>query len=865
MKATGCEACRDGRGTIQNGSSFCSPCAKGKFSDFAETLGICQLCDTNAYQDGEEKKRCKACPSGFFASGRGNIACKRPQVQASLFAVPSALSLRVVKSSGSSQNNEHMLVLSWSFDTTDAALTVPGGFDVRISSSREFTEGPKTVVLPNRIIGAASREARIYFPDPATEAAFKAAGIEIGPLAPWMMPTPTYMQVRAFDAGSADRVGKWSLPTQAWALAQSCSAESEFLEVNGTDNLGLSPNDWHCEKCPRGASCHGAAIWRDVRPLAGYWRIPWSARGSEFERCPFTADCVGYDPAVDGANAGAQSTDGANATELEEMFEANSSATTQRREPDGCALGTTGVLCSICAEGYHRDVVTCVQCQEETLGVRVAILIILFLVLLVLLALFRRQLLTKWRKYRPLYRDVLRIFAIVVTFQQINTSLTSIIEVPWPRVFSEFVASFAIVNIDIFSLAGVGCVGNFNFMLGFIGMMGLPGSIIVWACCNLWVSRKAMDKRIAGMPEAEKNLQEEEALHMLFHIADSDGGGHICAAELSTLLRQLGWQVKTEDARAVIEAFIGHGKEWEDAEGRLVLGESTFVASMMSGRMAATLRQKNHDVVRRTRTRSMSFSRSKSKSLMDQDEKTEKKKPKQAAALASGTEGASSLLCDRDRLVRWVHGKRIFADSLAGATALLMLAHTPVSRKVFQYFHCNNLAGQLYMFADYTVKCYSDEWFAFLPIVLLVLMFFTMAIPITISLYLFRHRDHLYSAVVQQKVGWLYAPFRRGVEFWQVHDVVLKMVLTGLLIYIPMTARTAVAAMVSFAFCVLGFEVRKSTGTHKKIWLTLSPCTTRIPRTKIAPGSLPRTWHFTFHIPPDRRPGLLQSELLSPT
>ena len=181
------------------------------------------------------------------------------------------------------------------------------------------------------------------------------------------------------------------------------------------------------------------------------------------------------------------------------------------------------------------------------------------------------------------------------------------------------------------------------------------------------------------------------------------------------------------------------------------------------------------------------------------DQKKGKEDEKKKPAAFTSTSSVNGLLCDRDRLVRWVHGKKIFADSLAGATALLMLAHTPVSRKVFQYFHCNNLAGQMYMFADYSVKCYSDEWFAFLPVVLLVLFCFTAALPLSISLYLFRHRDHLYSAVVQQKVGWLYAPYRRGIEFWQVHDVVLKMILTGLLIYIPMTARTSVAAMVRFA------------------------------------------------------------------
>ena len=78
-----------------------------------------------------------------------------------------------------------------------------------------------------------------------------------------------------------------------------------------------------------------------------------------------------------------------------------------------------------------------------------------------------------------------------------------------------------------------------------------------------------------------------------------------------------------------------------------------------------------------------------------------------------------------------------------------------------------------------------------------MLFVFTLGLPISIAVYLFRHRAHLYSASVQQRMGWLWLPYNRGVEFWQVHDVVLKMVLTGLLIYIPMTARASAAVIVS--------------------------------------------------------------------
>ena len=36
----------------------------------------------------------------------------------------------------------------------------------------------------------------------------------------------------------------------------------------------------------------------------------------------------------------------------------------------------------------------------------------------------------------------------------------------------------------------------------------------------------------------------------------------------------------------------------------------------------------------------------------------------------------------------------------------------------------------------------------------------------------------------------------RGAEFWQLHDVILKMILTGMLIYVPPAERAGVAALV---------------------------------------------------------------------
>ena len=171
-----------------------------------------------------------------------------------------------------------------------------------------------------------------------------------------------------------------------------------------------------------------------------------------------------------------------------------------------------------------------------------------------------------------------------------------------------------------------------------------------------------------------------------------------------------------------------------------------------------------------------------------------------------------TLLCHSNNLIKWVLAKKLFAGSMASATMIMMLAHTPVSRKVFQFFHCNEIGGRFYLRADYTIRCWSLNWYAFSPLVLVMLCVFTLGLPGVISMYLWKNKHHLYSTKVQQNMGWLMDPYHRGAEFWSIHDVILKMILTGALIYIPESARAAVALMVGV--CVVAtlnyFQPHKS-------------------------------------------------------
>ena len=111
------------------------------------------------------------------------------------------------------------------------------------------------------------------------------------------------------------------------------------------------------------------------------------------------------------------------------------------------------------------------------------------------------------------------------------------------------------------------------------------------------------------------------------------------------------------------------------------------------------------------------------------------------------------------------------------------------------------MAGKHLLRADYDIECWTTGHTSFIPAVLIVLIGYVIALPGVISFYLWLHRKELYSTSVNQTIGWLYDPFVRGAEFWQVHDVMMKMVLTGMLIYVPSTSRAGIAVLVCIIAC----------------------------------------------------------------
>ena len=719
-----------------------------------------------------------------------------------------------IKKSSSSTNGDmkvNSILLEWEYNAFPTTQVEPTGFDVRIANDRQYITGKIFVAL-------GSRTRSMVLP---------------GNESLWNSELPTYLQVRTFYINpqtSSKSTSEWSAVSDPWLTADNCKNEEEYLNVNP-----LLLKDWQCIPCPEGAWCTGRTVWRDVVPLQGWWRVPWSTNGIDngtvFVKCPYVNDCRGHKE--EGEEEEEEEKEKDKEEEKEKEEEHLASADNRRNTTttvEGCEVGTSGVVCSTCQLNYNRDGQRCIECSNADFVVRLSIVLFIVGLLISLIFTCRKRLKKKWKKYRMVYRDVLRILAINVTFAQINSSLPSVIEVEWPLNFVEFVDLFSFVNIDVMSLVGINCVGQFDFVLSFSLMSLLPVTIVIIAFVEYCVITRTLDGRLLRMTPEKKKEKEKEALHQLFNLADGDHSGVIDPSELDTILRHLGWNVSVRIAMNLAEQVGGTG----DQRGAFLLHETQFVEAMASGKMMKLLQK-------------MKISR-RGKSMIvvdngdgggggggggggsnDKDatytagqtgaEKTNTIRVKTDTADAAPATAEQSSLGSRNKLVRWTLRQQQMSATLSGMTQLLLLTHTPVSRKVFQYFHYNNIEGREFVRADYSLIAWSFEYQAFLPIVLIVMITFTVALPATISFYLLRHRKRLYTTSVFQTIGWLYDAYVRGAEFWQVHDVILKMILTGMLIYIPNSTRAGTACILcTIACCNLNyFKPHKS---KVLFWLT---------------------------------------------
>jgi len=468
-----CTLCAAGK-TSYKAALFCQPCETGKYASDAGSPK-CQVCDRDQreYSDTESSTLCKICQVGKISIGK---ECSDVSVNSKL---PVPQNIVVVRAS---KINFTALIVTWSSNGhTDANGN--NGYDVQISSSSAF-------------LAENTRQLNIV----------KSSTTSIILNVPNIKVSVSYFQVRSIGVNRHD-VGTWSAISKAWPSTdnQACASSTLFLNTSS-----LSPTNWTCQPCPRGAWCFGSVTWDQVAASRGFWRDRENPRF--FAQCADKIACLG--PCSGDAKICPDVTDnrtsGCNeaAGYQRECINGDNGDNDQADHQKSCRI------CSTCAQGWAKDAdgITCSKCPNSIearangvwAGIGIMLLVLFIFAVLIFLKVKSATSGGHGAKTKAVHSTIKRI---VLTHMQI-VALCLSLSVPWPNIIVTMMnifSSLSSVSQHVMSLSCfvdesepvVGRQASFSYLLtGFVLMVPVVfgAALFLWwivlvpiPCCG-WMS-----------------------------------------------------------------------------------------------------------------------------------------------------------------------------------------------------------------------------------------------------------------------------------------------------------------------------------------------------------------------------------------
>lgn len=107
----------------------------------------------------------------------------------------------------------------------------------------------------------------------------------------------------------------------------------------------------------------------------------------------------------------------------------------------------------------------------------------------------------------------------------------------------------------------------------------------------------------------------------------------------------------------------------------------------------------------------------------------------------------------------------------------LFIIYPSVSSTILRMMHCTeNIAGKHYLYADWRIVCYEDDWFTYLLIALVALVVYPIGVPFMYWYFLYTNRDALHDedhpdhAQVSARFNFIYRQYEPEAWYWEVHS-----------------------------------------------------------------------------------------------
>lgn len=116
----------------------------------------------------------------------------------------------------------------------------------------------------------------------------------------------------------------------------------------------------------------------------------------------------------------------------------------------------------------------------------------------------------------------------------------------------------------------------------------------------------------------------------------------------------------------------------------------------------------------------------------------------------------------------------------------VFLMYPTVSSTVLSVFECKQVDGVRYLVSDFSIICGDPLWQQYFPYTIVMTIVYPIGVPVVLFSLLFFQRKQLYkNEHVARSLGFLYQAYRADMWYFELLDIMHKLILTSILRFLP--------------------------------------------------------------------------------
>ena len=143
-----------------------------------------------------------------------------------------------------------------------------------------------------------------------------------------------------------------------------------------------------------------------------------------------------------------------------------------------------------------------------------------------------------------------------------------------------------------------------------------------------------------------------------------------------------------------------------------------------------------------------------------------------------------------DRARRWNRWKGLF---LRNEFIILLFVYPVMSGQALSFFRCKEIEGIYYLMQDYSLQCYTTDWWMYSIFIWFFLFTFTIGLPLAVWFHLKMNESKLDDEDFKSLFDVFYSPYRKETYYFETVTMFFKLALWSSLVFFPQKSETQMA------------------------------------------------------------------------